>query len=131
LDQWFSAPFITQFTYTGPVCRFVSPLAIGHAFTVTLAIAGILGHIAVKSDPTLLSAEEAKEKLREIAKGFFFRRLRTEDGKRVERLLVKSPPNLGKTTQGLWPAELPKGSRGMTASSGMVQSFRYEGGSDE
>lgn len=33
----------------------------------------------------LLSAEEAKDRLREIVKGFFFRRLRTEDGKRVGR----------------------------------------------
>jgi hypothetical protein len=47
----------------------------------------------------LLSAREAKERLREIVEGFFFRKLRTEDGKRVGRLLVKSPPGLGKTTQ--------------------------------
>jgi hypothetical protein len=46
---------------------------------------------------TLLSAEEAKERLREIIEGFFFRRLRAEDGKRAGRLLVKSPPGLGKT----------------------------------
>jgi hypothetical protein len=44
---------------------------------------------------TLLSAQEAKDRLREIVEGFFFRRLRTEDGKRVGRLLVKSPPGLG------------------------------------
>ena len=49
----------------------------------------------------LLSAEEAKERLREIVEGFFFRRLRSEDGKRVGRLLVKSPPGLGKTTQAI------------------------------
>jgi hypothetical protein len=47
----------------------------------------------------LLSAEEAKQRLREIVEGFFFRRLRTEDGKRIGRLLIKSPPGLGKTTQ--------------------------------
>ena len=51
----------------------------------------------------LLSAEEAKKRLREIVQGFFFRRLRSEDGKRIGRLLVKSPPGLGKTTQ---PVEL-------------------------
>jgi hypothetical protein len=45
---------------------------------------------------TLLSASEAKERLREIVEGFFFRKLRSEDGKRVGRLLVKSPPGLGK-----------------------------------
>jgi len=46
-----------------------------------------------------LSAQEAKDRLREIVEGFFFRRLRTEEGKRIGRLLVKSPPGLGKTTQ--------------------------------
>jgi hypothetical protein len=30
---------------------------------------------------TLLSAQEAKERLRDIVEGFFFRRIRTEDGK--------------------------------------------------
>jgi hypothetical protein len=44
------------------------------------------------------TAEEAKEKLREIVEGFFFRWLRSEDGKRIERLLIKSP--LG---YGWWP----------------------------
>jgi hypothetical protein len=37
----------------------------------------------------LLSAQEAKDRLREIVKCLFFRRLRTEDGKRIRRLLVK------------------------------------------
>jgi hypothetical protein len=50
-------------------------------------------------DADLLSAEDAGARLREIVEGFFFRRLRTEDGKRVGRLLLKSPPGLGKTTQ--------------------------------
>jgi hypothetical protein len=49
----------------------------------------------------LLSAEEAKERLREIVEGFFFRRLSSEDDKRISRLLVKSPPGLGKTTQAI------------------------------
>jgi hypothetical protein len=40
----------------------------------------------------LLSAQEAKDRLREIVEGFFFRRLRNNDGKRIERLLLKSPP---------------------------------------
>jgi ATP/maltotriose-dependent transcriptional regulator MalT len=47
----------------------------------------------------VLSASEAKERLRDIVEGFFFRRLRTEDGTRIRRLLVKSPPGLGKTTE--------------------------------
>jgi hypothetical protein len=49
----------------------------------------------------LLSAQEAKEKLREIVEEFFFRRLRTEDGKRIRQLLVKSPPGLGKTKEAM------------------------------
>jgi hypothetical protein len=32
---------------------------------------------------------------------FFFRRLRSEDGKRIGRLLVKSPPGLGKTREAM------------------------------
>jgi hypothetical protein len=48
---------------------------------------------------TLLSPQDAKERLREIVEGFFFRRLRTNDRKRVERLLVRSPPGLGKTRE--------------------------------
>jgi hypothetical protein len=50
-------------------------------------------------DTTLLSAQEAKDRLREIVEGFFFRRLRTEDGKLTWRLLVKSPPGLRNTRQ--------------------------------
>ena len=42
----------------------------------------------------LLSAEEAKERLRDIVEGFFFRRLRTEGGKRVGRLLALETPHL-------------------------------------
>jgi hypothetical protein len=51
--------------------------------------------------PDLLSAHEAKERLRAIVEGFFFRRLRTEDGKRIRRLLIKSPPGLGKTKEAM------------------------------
>jgi hypothetical protein len=51
--------------------------------------------------PTLLSAQEAKDRLREIVEGFFFRRLTGEDGKRIRSLLVKSPPGLGKTRQAI------------------------------
>jgi hypothetical protein len=50
---------------------------------------------------TLLSAHEASERLREIVEGFFFRRLRAEDGRRIRRLLVKSPPGLGKTREAI------------------------------
>jgi hypothetical protein len=48
---------------------------------------------------TLLSAQEAKDRLREIVEGFFFRRLRSEDRKVIRRLLVRSPPGLGKTRE--------------------------------
>jgi hypothetical protein len=50
---------------------------------------------------TLLSAQEASGRLREIVEGFFFRRLRSEDGKRIGRLLVKSPPGLCKTREAI------------------------------
>jgi hypothetical protein len=53
------------------------------------------------STPVLLSAEKAKARLREIIEGFFFRRLKGEDGKRIGRLLVKSPPGLGKTREAI------------------------------
>lgn len=36
--------------------------------------------------------QEAKDRLREIVEGFFFRRFRSGDGKRIEQLIVKSPP---------------------------------------
>jgi hypothetical protein len=49
---------------------------------------------------TLLSSHEAKERLREIVEGFFFRRLRAEDGKPTQHLLVKSPPGLGGDKRG-------------------------------
>jgi hypothetical protein len=44
-------------------------------------------------------AQEAKD--RQIVEGFFFRRLRAEDGKTIRRLLVKSPPGLGKTREAI------------------------------
>jgi hypothetical protein len=51
--------------------------------------------------PALLSAQEAKERLREIIEGFFFRR-RNEQGQPPGRhLLVRSPPGLGKTRQAM------------------------------
>jgi hypothetical protein len=49
----------------------------------------------------LLSAEEAKTRLREIVEGFFFRRLKGEDRKHIRRLLIKSPPGLGKTREAI------------------------------
>jgi hypothetical protein len=49
----------------------------------------------------LFSAEEAKARLREIVKGFFSWRLKGEDGKHIRRLLVKSPPGLGKTREAI------------------------------
>jgi hypothetical protein len=51
--------------------------------------------------PDLLSAQEAKEKLRELIEGFCFRRLKGEDGKHIRRLLVKTPPGLGKTREAI------------------------------
>ena len=50
---------------------------------------------------SLLSALEAKELLREIVEGFFFRR-RSDPGEPPARhLLVRSPPGLGKTKEAM------------------------------
>ena len=51
--------------------------------------------------PAFLSAEEGTQRLREMVEGFFFRRLVGEDGEPVRRLLVKSPPGLGKTKEAM------------------------------
>jgi hypothetical protein len=47
----------------------------------------------------LLSAEEAKERLREIVDRFFFRHRDGQGQRPARQLLVRSPPGLGKTTQ--------------------------------
>jgi hypothetical protein len=50
---------------------------------------------------SLLSALEAKDRLREIVEGFFFR-LRSDQGQPPARhLLVRSPPGLGKTKEAM------------------------------
>jgi hypothetical protein len=61
----------------------------------------------------LLSAGEASERLREIVEGFFFWRLKTEAGKAIRRLLIKSPPGLGKTRQAIeWAIRYREGKDG-------------------
>jgi hypothetical protein len=50
---------------------------------------------------TLLSAEQASERLRNILEKFFSWSLQTEGGKTISRLLVKSPPGLGKTREAM------------------------------
>src|SRR5271166_4102529 len=67
----------------GDFCRVVRPRA-------------ALDTLPPAPSTALFSAQEAKERLREIVEGFFFRQLRADDRKRVGRLLVKSPPGLGK-----------------------------------
>jgi SpoVK/Ycf46/Vps4 family AAA+-type ATPase len=54
-------------------------------------------------NPTaLLSAEEAKERLREIVERFFFRQRRGDQEQPPPRqLLVRSPPGLGKTKEAM------------------------------
>ena len=73
--------------WSGRVCR------------VGLRPRAILDTLPPTHSTAFLAAGEAKARLREIVEGFFFRRLRTEDGKTIRRLLVKSPPGLGKTRE--------------------------------
>ena len=49
----------------------------------------------------LLSAEEAKDRLREIVEGFFFRRRNGRGELPARQLLVRSPPGLGKTKEAM------------------------------
>ena len=49
----------------------------------------------------LLSAEEAKARLRDIVEGFFFRRRGGQDRPPPRQLLVRSPPGLGKTKEAM------------------------------
>jgi hypothetical protein len=66
-----------------------------------LAVLGAVLDTLPPSSTALLSRQEADLKLREVVEGFFSQRLRTDDGKRIRRLLVKSPPGLGKTTKAI------------------------------
>jgi hypothetical protein len=50
---------------------------------------------------SLLSAQEAGDRLREIVEGFFFRRRRGEGQPPARHLLVRSPPGLGKTKEAM------------------------------
>jgi hypothetical protein len=50
---------------------------------------------------SLLSTQDAKDRLREIVEGFFFGRLRTEDAKRAGRAARQSPPELRKARQAI------------------------------
>jgi hypothetical protein len=49
----------------------------------------------------LLSAHEAKEKLREIIEGFFFRRRNDQGQAPARHVLVRSPPGLGKIREAI------------------------------
>jgi hypothetical protein len=49
----------------------------------------------------LLSAQEAKDRLREIVEGFFFRRRSDQEQPPARHLLVRSPPGLGKTKEAM------------------------------
>jgi hypothetical protein len=51
--------------------------------------------------PDLLSPEEAKEKLRELIEGFFFRHRDAQGQVPARQLLVRSPPGLGKTKEAM------------------------------
>ncbi len=95
-------PPLTQLAYSLGLCaRFGLPLAArrDQGCRYPRHPWAVLDALQPTSSTALLSAGEAKDRLREIAEGFFFRRLRTNDGKRVERLLVRSPSGLGKTRE--------------------------------
>jgi hypothetical protein len=84
------------------VPAWLHPIAIGRAISLPLSpSSGHLGRITAYSQQRPSLAHEAKDRLRESVEGFFFRRLRTEDGKRIGRLLVKSPPGLRNTRQAI------------------------------
>jgi hypothetical protein len=51
--------------------------------------------------PTLLSAQEAKDRLREIVEKFFFRHRDDQGQPPARHLLVRSPPGLGKTKEAM------------------------------
>jgi hypothetical protein len=61
----------------------------------------VLDTLEALRNTALLSAQEAKGRLREIVEGFFFGRLKNNAGKRIERLLVKSPAGLGETREAI------------------------------
>jgi len=57
---------------------------------------------------TLLSSHEAKERLREIVEGFFFRHEDDQGQPPARHLLVRSPPGLGKTKEAMeWATRYP------------------------
>jgi hypothetical protein len=77
---------------------------------------------------TLFSAQEAKDRLREIVEGFFFRRLTAGDGKRVGRLLIKSPAGLGKTREAIhWAIHYQAAQEGKDGASLSVGDFNEAG----
>jgi hypothetical protein len=71
---------LIQIAYSlGLSARFAPPSAIAPDPFRQLATTGRLGHSGAAPTTVLLSAEEAKARLREIVEGFFFRRLKGED----------------------------------------------------
>ena len=91
---------LTWIAYQGPRCRLrAAPWRASPTLSANSRPGAALDTLEPPPTSVLLSAEEAKDRLREIVEGFFFRRLRSEDGKRIGRLLVKSPPGLGKTRE--------------------------------
>jgi hypothetical protein len=94
---------LTRIAYPGGLsARFGLPLAAARAISAPRrATSGCLGHIRANSQHNRFLGSRSQGPAAEIVEGFFFRRLRTEDGKRVGCLLVKSPPGLGKTREAI------------------------------
>jgi hypothetical protein len=108
-------PPLTQMAYSsGRTARCVSPDAVGSArFARHPRHPGPPPPMPPTPSTTLLSAQEARERLREIVEGFFFRRLTSEDGNRIRRLLGKSPSGLGKTREAIdWAIRYQEGKDG-------------------
>src|SRR5271169_819793 len=60
------------------------------------------------STTPLLTAQEAKDRLREIVEGFFFRRRNNQAQPPVRHLLIRSPPGLRKTKEAMeWATRYP------------------------
>jgi hypothetical protein len=108
--------------------RSVPPWSAGTRYLAPPRILRVVFDTPPSPSTVLLSAKEAKDRLREIVEGFFLRRLKTEDGKRIRRLLVKSPPGLGKTREAVhWAIRYQAEQEGKDGTGLLVDDFNEAG----